>query len=51
MSGLISYKVDGLEDELTVDNFANFNKEAFESYNLKTGQTVATSEEARKDCK
>ncbi len=51
MSGIISYKVDGLEDELTVDNFANFNKEAFESYNLKTGQTIATSEEARKNCK
>lgn len=43
MSGIISYKVDGLEEVLKPDNFSNFSKEMLESYDLKTGQMVPTS--------
>ena len=48
MSGVISYKVDGLEDILTPDNFQNINEKLLNSYNLKTGQMVSTSSEAGK---
>ena len=48
MSGIVSYKVDGLEETLTPVNFGNINKEFLESLNLKTGKVVATSEEAGK---
>lgn len=45
---MVSYKVDGLEEELNPNNFANLNKEKLESYNLKTGQMIGTSSEAGK---
>lgn len=48
MSGIVSYKVDGLEETLTPDNFGSINKEFLEKLNLKTGEIVATSEEAGK---
>ena len=48
MSGIVSYKVDGLEETLTPDNFGSINKEFLENLNLKTGGIVATSEEAGK---
>lgn len=48
MSGTISYKVDGLESDLSPSNFTNFNKKLLESYNLKTGQMISTSTEAGK---
>ena len=48
MSGIVSYKVDGLEETLTPDNFGSINKEFLENLNLKTGEIVATSEEAGK---
>lgn len=48
MSGIVSYKVDGLEESLTPDNFGSINKEFLENLNLKTGEIVATSEEAGK---
>lgn len=48
MSGIVSYKVDGLEDVLKPDNFINFNKEMLESYHLKTGQMIPTSTDAGK---
>lgn len=47
-SGLVSYRVDGLENVLKIDSFGNFNKEFLEKLNLKTGQTVASSEEMGK---
>lgn len=50
MSGVVSYKVDNLEEELSPNNFENFNKELLESYNLKTGQLVPTNVEKRKNC-
>ncbi len=48
MSGIVSYKVDGLEEVLTPDNFSSLNREYLESLDLKTGKIVATSEESGK---
>lgn len=43
MSGVVSYRVDDLEETLTPENFEKLNKEFLEELNLKTGQIVATS--------
>lgn len=48
MSGIVSYKVDGLEEVLTPDNFSSLSKEYLQSLDLKTGKIVATSEESGK---
>lgn len=48
MSGIVSYKVDGLEEILTPENFSSLSKEYLESLDLKTGKIVATSEESGK---
>ena len=48
MSGIVSYRVDGLEDVLTPDNFSNLSKEYLESLDLSTGKIVATNNEAGK---
>lgn len=42
-SGIVSYKIDGLEDKLKVDSFTTLTEEYLESLNLKTGQVVANS--------
>ncbi len=42
-SGIISYRVDNLENTLTVGDFSYLNKDFLESLNLKTSQIVATS--------
>lgn len=47
-SGVVSYRVDGLEDILTPSNFGNLSKKMLEDLNLKTGQIVSTSEESGK---
>ena len=47
-SGIVSYRVDGLEEALTPQNFQDMNKEYLEKLNLKTGQMIATSTEAGK---
>lgn len=46
-SGLVSYRVDGLEDVLTPDSFDSLTKEYLESLDLKTGKIVTTNEECR----
>lgn len=48
ISGIVSYKVDGLEEMLTPDNFSSLSKEYLEKLDLKTGKLVATSEESGK---
>lgn len=48
MSGIVSYRVDGLEDVLTPDNFSNLSKEYLESLDLSTGKIVATNNESGK---
>lgn len=47
-SGIVSYKVDGLEEELTVQEFSKYTSDYLENLNLKTGQIIATSGEAGK---
>ena len=42
-SGVISYKVDNLEDKLSVQNFDYLNKNFLESLNLKSGQIIASN--------
>lgn len=42
-SGIVSYRIDNLENVLTIDNFSNFNKKMLEDVDLKTGQIVAIS--------
>ena len=48
MSGIVSYRVDGLEEVLTPNNFSSLSKEYLESLNLSTGKIVATNSEAGK---
>lgn len=48
VSGIVSYKVDGLEETLTPNNFSALSKEFLESLGLKTGQLIATSDECGK---
>lgn len=48
LSGMVSYKVDGLENVLTNSNFSSYNREFFKDLNLKTGQIIATSNECGK---
>ena len=47
-SGIVSYKVDGLEETLTKENFSTLTKEYLEKLNLKTGKIIATSDECGK---
>lgn len=48
VSGIVSYKVDGLEETLTPNNFSTLNKNFLESLKLKTGQLIATNDECGK---
>lgn len=48
ISGIVSYRVDGLEEKLMVDDFKNLTSEYLKKINLKTGQIIATSGEAGK---
>ena len=47
-SGVVSYRVDGLEDVLSVDGFSRLNKKFLDDLKLKTSQVIATSEEKGK---
>lgn len=42
-SGIISYKIDGLENTLITGDFSYLNKKFLNSLNLKTGKIIATS--------
>lgn len=48
VSGIVSYKVDGLEEILVPNDFSVLNKEMLENLNLKTGQLIATNDECGK---
>ena len=48
VSGIVSYKYDGLEETLTPNNFSTLSKEFLEKLDLKTGQLIATSDECGK---
>lgn len=47
-SGVVSYRVDGLEQILKVGEFSNLSWESLENLNLKTGQVIASSNEQGK---
>lgn len=48
ISGIVSYRVDGLEEEFTPNNFENLSKDYLEKLNLKTGQIVSTGNQMGK---
>ena len=48
MSGVVSYRVDGLENVLKVDDFSNLTSEVLENLNLKTGKIISTNDESAK---
>ena len=48
ISGVVSYKIDGFEGELTTGDFSKYNSEYLEQLDLKTGQIIASSVEAGK---
>lgn len=47
-SGIVSYRVDGYEEILTVKDFGKYNKKFLNDLNLKTGQIIPTSNESGK---
>lgn len=47
-SGVVSYRVDNLEEVLTPDNFEDLNENYLKELDVKTGQIVATSNEVGK---
>lgn len=47
-SGIVSYRVDGLEETLTPNNIESLSKEYLENLNLKTGKIIATNNECGK---
>lgn len=47
-SGMVSYRVDGLEEILKIDDFSYLNKDFLEGLNLKTGQIIASNEKTVK---
>lgn len=47
-SGIVSYRVDGLEETLGNIELTSLSKEYLENLNLKTGKMIATSEESGK---
>lgn len=47
-SGVLSYRIDGLENVLTTDDFSKINKKFLNNLNLKTSQIIGTSDEKGK---
>lgn len=48
MSGIVSYRVDGLEEALSTDKFDMINDQYLENLELKTGQIISASNECGK---
>lgn len=48
ISGIVSYRVDGLEQVLTPESFSTINTKFLEELKLKTGEIVASSSESGK---
>lgn len=48
LSGIVSYRIDGLEETLTTNDFSVYNKEFLNNLNLKLGKIVSTSNETGK---
>ncbi|MBO5413183.1 MAG: hypothetical protein J6A29_02620 [Clostridia bacterium] len=48
MSGVVSYRIDGLEEKLSINNLENITSDYLKSLNLTTGQIVSKSENKAK---
>ena len=48
IAGLVSYRVDGLEEELKTDDFSYLNKELLDSFELKVGSVIPQSNQKGK---
>ena len=48
-SGVISYRIDGLEGYLKSDDFSYLSEDYLNSLDLETGEIIASSQDARKD--
>lgn len=48
VSGVVSYRVDGLEEQITAENIGDLTKENLEKIDIKTGQIVPISNESAK---
>lgn len=48
ISGIVSYRVDGLEEKLSPNNFETITEEYLENLDLKTGQIISVSNESGK---
>lgn len=48
VSGIVSYRVDGLENVLTKDSFSTLNKKLLKDLNLKTGEIISSNSESGK---
>lgn len=48
ISGIVSYRIDGLEDKLKIDDFSYLNKKFLDDLNLKTGSIIGENEEKGK---
>ena len=47
-SGIVSYRIDGLEETFIPNDFSNLSSQMLEDINIKTGQTIATSQNSGK---
>lgn len=47
-SGILSYKIDGLEETLNIKDFSAYNKKFLDGLNLKTGKIISSSSEQGK---
>jgi len=47
-SGIVTYRVDGLESVLTPDSFSSLNTKLLQDLKLKTGEIISSSEESGK---
>lgn len=47
-SGILSYKIDGLEETLNTKDFSAYNKKFLDGLNLKTGKIISSSSEQGK---
>lgn len=47
MAGVISYRVDGLENALKANDFSNLTEDSLEKLDLKTGKIISSSEQKR----
>lgn len=48
ISGIVSYRVDGLEDKLSIDNFNEITEKYLNDLDLRTGKIISTSNECGK---